>query len=224
VASEAGARRRATLRRAHLRALHRFDQLKLRAVRAWHEGLEVDAAASPSFGSARYRIAPGGRVRIAAGATTERLPGALSVLCHEGAEILVEEGAWLRTEVAPVVLVAFPGARLRIGPDTLLNGCSLSAKQEVRVGRKAMIGPGSRVYDSDQHPLDAERPERSAPVVVEEFAWVASDVTVLRGVTIGAHAIVGTRSLVLSDVPPHTLVAGSPARVLGPVGDRSSVT
>jgi acetyltransferase-like isoleucine patch superfamily enzyme len=53
---------------------------------------------------------------------------------------------------------------------------------------------------------------------------VASDVTVLRGVTIGAHAIVGTRSLVLSDVPPHTLVAGSPARVLGPVGDRSSVT
>ena len=224
MAADTGDRLRTNLKRAQLRTLHRFDRLRLRAVCAWHAGLEIDAGASASFGSARYRIAPGDRVRIASGATTERLPGALSVLCHEGGEILVEEGAWLRTEVAPVVLIAFPGARLRIGPDTLLNGCSVSAKQEVRIGRKAMIGPGSRVYDSDQHPLDAERPERSAPVVVEEYAWVASDVTILRGVTIGAHAIVGTRSLVLSDVPAHTLVAGSPARPLGPVGDRSSVT
>jgi acetyltransferase-like isoleucine patch superfamily enzyme len=44
---------------------------------------------------------------------------------------------------------------------------------------------------------------------------------VLRGVSIGAHAIVGTRSLVTSDVPAHGLAFGVPARVRGVVGDRS---
>jgi acetyltransferase-like isoleucine patch superfamily enzyme len=84
-----------------------------------------------------------------------------------------------------------------------------------------MVGPGSRIYDADQHDLDDERPEVVAPVRIGELAWVASDVTVMRGVTIGAHAIVGARSLVTSDVPPHTLAYGSPAVPRGAVGDRS---
>jgi acetyltransferase-like isoleucine patch superfamily enzyme len=44
---------------------------------------------------------------------------------------------------------------------------------------------------------------------------------VLKGVTIGEHSVVGTRSLVLSDVPPHTLAFGVPAEPRGAVGDRS---
>jgi acetyltransferase-like isoleucine patch superfamily enzyme len=51
---------------------------------------------------------------------------------------------------------------------------------------------------------------------------VASDVTVMRGVTIGAHAVVGARSLVTRDVPPHTLVYGTPAEPRGTVGDRTN--
>ena len=87
-----------------------------------------------------------------------------------------------------------------------------------------MVGPGSRVYDADQHPFDAERPEQVAPVRIGEFVWVASDVTVMRGVTIGDHAVVGARSVVLRDVPAHTLAFGTPAEARGAVGDRSSVT
>ena len=73
------------------------------------------------------------------------------------------------------------------------------------------MGPGSRVFDADQHDLDAEHPEVMAPVTIGDYAWVASDVTVLRGVTIGEHAVIGARSLVTRDVPPHTLAFGSPA-------------
>jgi acetyltransferase-like isoleucine patch superfamily enzyme len=89
------------------------------------------------------------------------------------------------------------------------------------IERKAMVGPGSRVYDADQHDLDAEHREVVAPVRIGELAWVASDVTVMRGVTIGAHAVVGARSLVTRDVPPHTLVHGTPAEPHGTVGDRT---
>ena len=91
----------------------------------------------------------------------------------------------------------------------------------MRLGHRAWVGLGSRVFDSDQHDLDAARPERSERVAIGDHVWIASDVTVLRGVRIGAHAVVGSRSLVTSDVPPHALAYGVPARVRGVVGDRS---
>jgi hypothetical protein len=118
---------------------------------------------------------------------------------------------WLRTELGPVVLACFAGARMVLGPEAFLNGAHLSAKRELVLGRRAWVGPGSRVFDSDQHDFDAERPEAAAPVRIGDHVWVASDCTVLKGVTIGEHAVVGARSLVTRDVPPHTLVLGAPA-------------
>jgi acetyltransferase-like isoleucine patch superfamily enzyme len=172
---------------------------------------------------ARYVLAPGARLRLGPGVVTERLPGALHFELGPGAEVSIGEGAWLRTELGPVHLVAFENARIELGPEAFLNGCHLSAKRSVVLRRRAWVGPGTRVFDSDQHDFDDARPERSAPVEIGECAWVAADVTVLRGVRIGAHSVVGTRSLVTRDVPPHTLVYGIPAREHGSVGDRSSV-
>lgn len=212
---------RESVRRWLLRAIYAWDRVHLAWLRWLVPGLEIHPSATPAFASARFVIEPGGRLLIGPRAATERRPGALSFLVHAGGEIVVEEGAWLRTEVEPVVLAAFPGARLVIGPEVLLNGCTVSAKREVVIERKAMVGPGSRVYDADQHDLDAERREVVAPVRIGELAWVASDVTVMRGVTIGAHAVVGARSLVTRDVPPHTLAYGTPAEPRGRVGDRT---
>jgi acetyltransferase-like isoleucine patch superfamily enzyme len=213
---------RELVRRWLLLALFQWDRLRLAALRWLVPGLDIHPSATPAFASARYVIEPGGRLVIGPRAATERRPGALSFLVHAGGEIVIEEGAWLRTEVGPIVLAAFPGARLVVGPEALLNGCSVSAKREVIIERKAMVGPGSRVYDADQHDLDGERREVVAPVRIGELAWVASDVTVMRGVTIGAHAVVGARSLVTRDVPPHTLVYGTPAEPRGAVGDRTN--
>jgi acetyltransferase-like isoleucine patch superfamily enzyme len=152
---------------------------------------------------------------------TERLPGRLQFLLEPGARVEIGAGTWLRTEIAPVLLVAFAGAQLRVGPDCLLNGAHLSAKRELALGRRVWVGPGSRVFDSDQHDFDAEHPERPAPVRIGDYAWIASDCTVLRGVAIGEHCVVGARSVVTRDVPPHTAVVGAPARPIAKVGDRS---
>jgi len=142
-------------------------------------------------------------------------------LIEADAHVRVGETAWLRSELETVRIVAFRGARLELGPQAFLNGCHLSAKRSLEVGHRAQIGLGSRVFDADQHDFDDTRPERIAPVTIGEHAWVASDVTVMCGVRIGAHSIVGARSVVTRDVPDHTLVVGAPARPLGPVGDRS---
>lgn len=206
---------------ALLRAVHLLDRLRLRARLRFLPGVEIHPSASPHLALARYRVAPGARLRIGAGVATERRAGAITFLLEPGAEVTIGEGTWLRTELGPVVLVAFAGARLEIGSGAFLNGCHLSAKSSVRLGCRAFVGPGARVFDSDQHDFDADRPEQSAPVEIGDHTWIASDVTVLRGVRIGDHSVVGTRSVVTRSIPDHTLAFGTPAEPRGTVGDRS---
>jgi acetyltransferase-like isoleucine patch superfamily enzyme len=209
------------VRRALLRTIQLWDRLRLARLRRCHPGLEIDPAASTNLASARYALAPGARLRIAAGVVTERLAGKLCFHLEPGAEVEIGEGTWLRTELGEVHVVAFAGARLRLGPECFLNASHVSAKCALLLGRRVWVGPGSRILDSDQHDYDKERPERSEPVRIDDHVWIASDCTVLRGVHIGEHSIVGARSLVTRDVPPHTLALGAPAEPRGSVGDRS---
>jgi acetyltransferase-like isoleucine patch superfamily enzyme len=68
------------------------------------------------------------------------------------------------------------------------------------------------------HPLQASFPPMAAPVVVERGAFLGASVTVLAGVRIGAESFVAAGSVVTADVPPRTLVAGVPARVVREIG------
>jgi acetyltransferase-like isoleucine patch superfamily enzyme len=219
--ARASSRLRLEFLRARLRLELLRNRLRLRWVCWIHPGVEVDAAASPNLGSARFVVAPGGRIRIGPGVVTEGRRGWLSFVVGAGATIEIGADSWLRTEIGPIHLVAFDGALLRIGPEGFLNGCHVSAKERVETGRRAWIGPGTRIFDADQHDLDDRHPERSAPVEIGDYAWIASDATLLRGVKVGAHSVVGARSVVLESVPPHTVVVGAPARPVGEVGDRS---
>ena len=210
------------LLRLGLRGVAAWDRARLAWLHQRHPGLQIDSGASLGFATARYQLGLTARLTIAPGAATERRPGWLNFLIYDGGEIVIGEDAWLRTEVAPVTLVAYPGAKMVLKEGAFVNGGHLSAKSEVVLEKKAQVGPGAKVYDADQHDLDDERPERAAAVRIGEYAWVASDATVLRGVTIGGHAVIGTRSVVNRDVPPHEFWAGSPARRLGTVGDRTN--
>lgn len=209
------------LRALSLHALHRFDRVRLAARLRLMPELELEPGASANFACARFVLAPGSRLVIRAGAVTNRIPGALYICLGTGAEVVIGARCWLRTEIDPVRIVAFDGARIELGEDAFLNGCHVSAKSEVRIDRGATVGLGSRVFDADQHDFDDSRFEQIEPVSIGEYTWIASGVTVLRGVRIGAHSVVGAHSLVTHDIPPHTLAFGQPARPHGPVGDRS---
>jgi acetyltransferase-like isoleucine patch superfamily enzyme len=208
---------------AKLRAIQAYDRLRLARLTRSHPGIEIHPSASTNLAAARYQVAPGARLRIRAGVVTERLAGRLHFQLEPGAEIDIGEGSWLRTEIGEVHLIAFAGGRMRLGAEAFLNGCHLSCKRELVTGRRTWLGPGTRVFDSDQHDFDAERAEVSEPVRLGDCVWVASDVTILRGVTIGDHSIIGTRSLVTGDLPAHSLAYGQPARARASVGDRSTV-
>ena len=54
----------------------------------------------------------------------------------------------------------------------------------------------------------------SKPIVIEDNVWIGEYSAVLKGVTIGEGSIVASHSVVTKDVPPHSIVAGNPARVV----------
>ena len=95
----------------------------------------------------------------------------------------------------------------------------------VTVEDEAFIGHGV-MFINDRYPRSTN-PDGSAqsegdwvciPTLVKKRASVGSNATILCGVTIGEGAIVGAGSVVTHDVPPYTIVAGNPARVLRKVG------
>ncbi|MDJ0786115.1 MAG: acyltransferase [Myxococcota bacterium] len=203
-----------------LRLVALRDRLVLRWLQWRHPGLEIHPSATNALAVARFRLGPGARLVIGPGVLADRRPGGVTFFVEPGAELRIEEGAWLRTESGPIHLMVYAGAHMRLGRESLLNGCTLSARERITVGEKGWIGPGTRIWDSD-HPIDDDHQETRGPVHIGDCAWVASDVTILQGVRIGDHAVVGTRSLVTRDVPDHTLAFGMPARPRGKVGDRN---
>jgi UDP-3-O-[3-hydroxymyristoyl] glucosamine N-acyltransferase len=177
-----------------MRAVAAADRARLRRLMRRHPGLEISPSAASALALARFELDPGARLHIAEGVVTERRPEGVCFHVEAGAEVRVGAGTWLRSDLGAVHVIAFEGAKLHIGPESFLNACHLSAKQEVVLGRRAWIGPGSRVFDSDQHDFDSERPEQSRPVRIGDHVWIASDVTVLKGVPASVRGTVGDRS------------------------------
>jgi len=90
----------------------------------------------------------------------------------------------------------------------------------LRVGADVMMGPRC-VLISDNHAMDdTSRPMNtqgfvaSSPIVIEDDVWIGAGVTVLPGVRIGRGSVIGAASVVTKDVPPWTVAAGNPARVV----------
>ena len=209
--------------RARLKTIQAVDRLRLHARKRRTPGLEMDPEASTNFVSSHFAIAPGGRLVIGPRVYTERLSRGVHISVAEGASVEIGADTWLRSDLGPVIIFAFPGARITIGREGFLNGCHLSAKVGLSIGDRVWIGPGSRVFDADQHDLDADRKEQIEPVTIGDHCWISSDVTVLRGVEIGEQSVVGARSVVAKSIPPHSLAIGSPASAAGKIGDRTKV-
>jgi acetyltransferase-like isoleucine patch superfamily enzyme len=114
---------------------------------------------------------------------------------------------------------------LRIGSGVFIgHGSSFVVGQRIEVGNYVAIGGGSSISDTDSHshermdtPIWRDPPgeDNLAPVIIEDNVHLGRRCVVLKGVRIGARAIVGAGAVVRRDVPPDAIVAGNPARVAG---------
>ena len=110
--------------------------------------------------------------------------------------------------------------RVEIGDKTVMGQeCTISAYQHVRIGQQCVIADRAMFIDFDHGVVEVERPIRQQgiykrDVIVGSNVWIGYGACVLRGVSVGDNAIVGTNSVVTKDVPANAVVAGIPARVI----------
>lgn len=125
-----------------------------------------------------------------------------------------------------------------IGDNTKI-GCFVEVQKNAKIGKNCKISSHtficegvtiednvfighSVVFINDTYPratnaageLKTEADWKVEPIVVKKGASIGSNATILSNVTIGENAIVGAGSVVTKDVPPNTIVAGNPAKVL----------
>lgn len=118
-------------------------------------------------------------------------------------------------EFLPVEFLCGEGAQLEIGDGVWINfGCVIAAKQRVRVGNRVMIGQHTIVSDVDVPEHAVQGSGEPKPIEIGDDAWLAGRVTIAPGVRIGEGAVVTAGSVVTTDIPPHVVAGGSPARVL----------
>jgi acetyltransferase-like isoleucine patch superfamily enzyme len=107
-----------------------------------------------------------------------------------------------------------------IGAKTVLGQeCTISAYQQISIGRECVIADRVMLIDFDHGVVEVERPIRlqgiyKRDVNVGNNVWIGYGACILRGVTVGDNAIIGTSSVVTKDVPANAVVAGMPARVI----------
>jgi len=112
-------------------------------------------------------------------------------------------------------------ARLHVAPTAVLNNALINLSSgDVTIGDYTFFGHNVSVLTGthDWTKFGRERqvsvPDSGRDVIIEEGVWVSSNATIVGPCRIGAHSVVGVGSLVLKDVVPYTIVAGSPAKVL----------
>ncbi|CAN5454852.1 nodulation O-acetyltransferase NodL [soil metagenome] len=110
------------------------------------------------------------------------------------------------------------GKNVYIGDHTLVNyDCILMDCAEIHIGDHVLIGPRSQLI-TGLHPMDMEARasglESATPIRIDNHAWLAANVIVLPGITIGEGAVVGAGSVVTKDVSPRVFAAGNPCRVI----------
>ncbi len=168
---------------------------------------------SPAFRSLCASAGPGlyiqqlpnvsGPVRISIG----------SQVCISG-ELTIIGG---RMAALPELIIA---DRVFLGPQL-----AIYLNRQVVIEEDALISQNVYIADSDGHHRIPELRARNVasdaadirPVRICRHAWLGRGCFILKGVTVGEGAIVGAGSVVVSDVPPFTMVAGNPARKIGDV-------
>ena len=103
-------------------------------------------------------------------------------------------------------------AKIMIGNHVEMSGVSIVSNHSVNIGNNVLIGANCQIGDRDGH--SNRYKSSSKPITIEDDVWLGMNVTVLKGVTIGEHSIIGANSVVTKDIPANCIAAGNPCKVI----------
>lgn len=97
--------------------------------------------------------------------------------------------------------------------DRVTVKCGVQLWDGVRLEDDVFVGPNA-TFTNDPFPRSKKYPAEFSKTVVQKGASIGANATILPGVTVGQNAMVGAGAVVTSDVPPNSIVAGNPARIM----------
>lgn len=121
---------------------------------------------------------------------------------------VIESGACINNAVGDVII----GDYTRIGLHNTIIG-------PVNIGHHVNLAQGITVtalnhnFEDSEKKID-EQGVCTTPVVIEDDVWIGANAVILPGVRVGTHSVVAAGAVVTKDVPPHSIVAGIPAKII----------
>ena len=115
------------------------------------------------------------------------------------------------------------GAKVSIGDGSYFNNnVSINCLEKITIGKRCMIGENVKLYDHNHRFRDLSRPIAeqgftTKPITIGDDCWICSNVTILQGVTIGDHSVIGAGCLIYKDVPPNTVVTADAHTAMRPI-------
>ena len=107
------------------------------------------------------------------------------------------------------------GGKLTIGQGAANVGLTIMCAKEVTIGNGVRIGRNVSIRDyNGAHVIISDTYVNHAPVHIGDHVWLCTGCTIMPGVTIGEGSVVAANAVVTKDVPPRSLVAGTPAKVI----------
>jgi acetyltransferase-like isoleucine patch superfamily enzyme len=114
---------------------------------------------------------------------------------------------------------------IEVGDDVTLGvrNTLIAADSSITIGSKVMFGPHVTIVAGDHntsiagrfmYDIREKRPEDDQAVIIEDDVWVGANVTILKGGRLRRGCIVAAGAVVTEEIPPYTLAAGVPARVI----------
>ncbi len=105
-------------------------------------------------------------------------------------------------------------AKLIVGDGSALGRCEIALHDNVTIGSCVVINDGAVLLTASHSLSDPQWRTTTAPILIADYAWIATRAIVLPGVRIGRGAVVGAGAVVRSDVPDYGVVAGNPAMLM----------
>lgn len=120
------------------------------------------------------------------------------------------------------------GYNIKIGENFFANHNTVILDGgKVTFGDNVFIAPNCGFYTAG-HPIDLERRnqglEYAYPILVGDNVWIGAGVQVMPGVTIGSNVVIGAGSIVVKDIPDHSVAVGNPCQVIRAITEKDKMT